>query len=188
MIEIRIHGRGGQGAVVASELLAEAAYKDGKYAQSSVSYSPERRGSPVEAFIRIDNEFITVRSKIYEPDCVIVLDKVLFQNVEMVTKGLKQGGWLIINTHDIEKELNLPKKFRIAIVDANRIASKYNLVTSAMPIVNTSVLGAFSRATQIVNIAPLVEAIRENVPGKQEENAGAAMEAYDQVKILGECI
>jgi len=185
MIEIRIHGRGGQGVVLASEILAEATHKAGKYAQSLATYSPERRGSPVQAFIRIDEKFINIRSQIYEPDCILILDRVLLEDTEDLIKGLKSGGWLIINADDIGKNLKLFTNYKVAIVDASRIAAKHNLITSSMPIVNTSILGAFSKATKILDLKPILEAIRESVPAKHEENVKAAQDAFKEVKFYG---
>jgi 2-oxoisovalerate ferredoxin oxidoreductase gamma subunit len=97
MIEIRIHGRGGQGAVVASRMLVTAAAKEGKKVQAFPTFGSERRGAAVAAFARVDGEKIRIHSEVYTPDCVIVLHPVLYKTVD-VTAGLKQGGWIIINS------------------------------------------------------------------------------------------
>lgn len=97
MVEIRFHGRGGQGAVIASKILASALFKEGKYAQSFPAFGAERRGAPVMAFTRFDKKTITRRSMVYEPDHVVVLDEPILEVVD-VTAGLKENGWILINT------------------------------------------------------------------------------------------
>ena len=144
LIEIRWHGRGGQGAVTSAELLAKAAIDEGKYAQAFPAFGPERRGAPVVAFDRIDNQSpIRVRAEIREPDVVIVLDPTLLSVVK-VTAGLKPKGILIINTsknfETIEKDFG--SDWKLALVDANRIARE----VLGVPIVNTTMLGALLKA------------------------------------------
>ena len=97
MIEIRIHGRGGQGAVIASEVLASAFFKEGKFVQAFPAFGAERRGAPVAAFARVDDQPIRIRHFIYEPDHIIILDPTLIESTQ-VDSGLKEGGWIIINT------------------------------------------------------------------------------------------
>src|SRR4030042_6573055 len=125
MMEIRLHGRGGQGAVTSAELLALGAISEGKYAQAFPSFGPERRGAPVVAFCRISDERIRVRAVIARPDIVLVLDPSCFRLVD-VSAGLKAEGILVTNTRfspeDIKKELGV--KTRLATVDANRIAQE----------------------------------------------------------------
>jgi 2-oxoacid:acceptor oxidoreductase gamma subunit (pyruvate/2-ketoisovalerate family) len=185
MIEIRIHGRGGQGAVVASKILAIAFFKEGKYVQSFPAFGVERRGAPVAAFIRTGQEFIYLRSEIYQPDHVIVLDPTLIGPIA-VTGGLKEGGWLLINS---EKEpnqyhvLNPSRHYRIATVNANHIARQHHLGSPTNPIVNTAIVGAFARISNLVSIDSVEAAIREEVPIEKEENAKAARDAY--IGILG---
>lgn len=184
MIEIRMHGRGGQGTVVASKILADAAFRDGKYAQSFPQYGVERRGAPVVAFTRIaehENE-LAVRSNIYEPHHIVILDPTLIGAVD-VFHGLKEGGWVIINTPESPEKFNIDPKYRVATVDASGIAIKYRLGSKTQPIVNTAILGAFVRATGIVTLDSLLTAIEENSPAKKEENVKAAEEAYNSTKI-----
>jgi len=178
MIEIRIHGRGGQGAVVASQVLAVAAFREGKYVQAFPAFGVERRGAPVVAFARISDRPIRIRSQIYNPDHIIVLDPTLLQAVD-VTAGLKEKGWIIINSDRPPEEFDLPRKFRVATVDANSIAVKHRLGTRTAPI---AILGAFSRITGIVGLEAVLEAVRETVPIRQEENVAAAKEAYELVR------
>ena len=179
MIEIRIHGRGGQGAVTSAELLAVAAFKDKKYAQSFPMFGVERRGAPVTAFIRVADERINIRSKIYEPQHLIVLEPTLLNAID-ITEGLKEGGFIVINTKKKPEELNIKvNNSKIATVDATGIALKHRLGSSAAPIVNTAILGGFAKATGFVKIESIVEAIKKEVPIKPEENAQAAIDAYN---------
>jgi len=180
MIEIRIHGRGGQGAVVASAVLASALFYDGRYVQAFPAFGVERRGAPVMAFTRWDYKPIRIRTNVYRPDHVIVLDWTLILEGVDVATGLKENGWILINSsRDLEvKDFS---KYKIAIVDASAIAVRYKLGTPTAPVVNTAILGAFSKITGMVTIGSVIRAIRENVPDKQEENVAAAREAYSKV-------
>jgi len=180
MIEIRIHGRGGQGAVVASEMLAKAVFHEGKYIQSFPAFGVERRGAPVMAFTRIDEKPIRIRTQIYEPNHIMVLDPTLLEVVD-VTAGLKEDGWILINSVDPPKAFDFPAKYRVATVDANTIATKYRLGPRNAPIVNTAILGAFSRITGIVQLESVVEAVRTSVPIKPDANVAAVKEAYELV-------
>ena len=181
MIEIRFHGRGGQGSVIASELLARAAFAEGKDVQSFPMYGVERRGAPVTAFTRVDENVVRDKSKIHTPDIVIVLDMALLDSVD-VTEGLKPDGKVILNTgkppEDVDLGIDNPKY----TVDASDIAVKHGLGSKVAPIVNTAILGAVVKATGIVDIDTLVEVIREHAPAKKEENAKAAKEAYEKVR------
>ncbi len=184
MIEIRFHGRGGQGAVVASNLLAQAAFLEGKDVQAFPYFGVERRGAPVTAFTKIDDKPVRIKSQIYEPDYVVVLDASLLKAVD-VTQGLKDGGVVLINTD--RKPGNIKGvKGRIATVDATTIAVKHGLGSKEAPIVNTAVLGAFAKATGIVKIDSIVDSILESAPAKKKENAEAAKEAFEKVIMGGE--
>jgi 2-oxoacid:acceptor oxidoreductase gamma subunit (pyruvate/2-ketoisovalerate family) len=186
MIEIRMHGRGGQGAVIASKILADAAFLEGKYVQSFPQFGVERRGAPVAAFVRIaEGEAYFVRSLIYEPDHVIVLDPTLLEAVN-VLQGVKKGGWILVNHPGDPKDLQIAADYRVATVDAARIAVAHGLGSPTQPIVNTSILGAFVKVTEIVSLDSLLKAIEKGVPLKKEENVKAAMEAYEAVKFLKE--
>ncbi|HSR10134.1 MAG TPA: 2-oxoacid:acceptor oxidoreductase family protein [Thermodesulfobacteriota bacterium] len=179
MVEIRFHGRGGQGAVIASKILASAFFKEGKHAQAFPAFGSERRGAPVMAFTRIDRKEITRRSMIYEPDHVVVLDEPILDVVD-VTAGLKDKGWILINTPKAPPEFPGLKKFRVATVDANRIAVDHSLGSISAPVVNTVILGAFARITGLVGLAAVLEGIKEYVPSKPESNIAAAKEAYEK--------
>src|SRR5512147_943792 len=182
MIEIRIHGRGGQGAVVASKMLVTAAAREGKKVQAFPLFGAERRGAPVAAFARIDGQKIRIHSEIYNPDCVIVLDPVLDKTVN-VTAGLKDGGFILLNTTQAPEAYPFANRFRVATVDASGIALKHRLGSRTEPIVNTAILGAWARFTGFIGIEALAETIREAVPGKGKENEAAAREAYENVKV-----
>ncbi|MGQ9673819.1 MAG: 2-oxoacid:acceptor oxidoreductase family protein [Candidatus Aminicenantales bacterium] len=184
MIEIRFHGRGGQGTVVASKVLADALAKEGNYVQAYPEFGVERRGAPVFAFIRIDNKPIYDKSRIYEPDHVVVVDPTLVDAID-VTEGLKDGGIIIINSDKRPDEFNFPNKFRVATVPATDIAVKHKLGTLAAPIVNTAIVGAVVKILNLTRLDSLLAAIEEGVPTKPEANMAAAREAYERAeKIL----
>ncbi len=178
MYEVRFHGRGGQGAVTAANILAIAAVEQGFYAQAFPFFGVERRGAPVQAFTRIDDKRIDLRMNVYNPDTVVVLDPTLMSVVD-VTSGLKEGGIIIVNTSKKPEDFNFPG-YRVATVNATEIALRNHLGSQAAPIVNTAILGAYAKAVGNVDIEYVVKAIRENAPAKKEENALAAKEAYEQ--------
>lgn len=182
MQEIRFHGRGGQGSVIGSEVLAHAFFIEGKFIQSFPAFGVERRGAPVTAFCRIDDRQINLRSQIYHPDHVVVLDASMIQNVNVI-EGLKKNGTILINS---SKESGYFKEFfgsdyRVFVIDAAGIAVSHRLGSAANPIVNTAILGAFAKATGLVGIQAVLHAIEEYVPVKKAQNQQAAQDAYDQV-------
>ncbi len=177
MIEIRFHGRGGQGTVVASKILADAISKEGNYVQAYPEFGVERRGAPVIAFIRIDDSPIYDKSRIYKPDYVVVVDPTLIEAID-VTEGLKEGGIIIVNSDKKPEELKFPDKYKVVTINATGIAVKHKLGTLAAPIVNTSVVGAVVKILNLAKIESVLEAIREGVPSKPEDNIAAAKEAY----------
>ncbi len=178
MVEIRMHGRGGQGAVIAAKILASALFKEGKHAQSFPSFGVERRGAPVLAFTRIDDKPIRLRCEIYEPDHLVILDPSLIVHTP-ITAGLKPGGTILVNSERDGGSLGLPAEFRIATIDATGIAVRHGLGSKAIPVVNTAILGAFARLTGLVGIDAVSAAVRESVPAKQDANERATREAYD---------
>jgi 2-oxoacid:acceptor oxidoreductase gamma subunit (pyruvate/2-ketoisovalerate family) len=178
MVEIRFHGRGGQGTVVASKILADAIAKEGNYVQAYPEFGVERRGAPVFAFIRIDDKPIYDKSRIYTPDHVVVVDPSLVDVID-VTEGLRDGGWIIINSEKKSGEFNYPNKYKVATINATEIAVKHRLGTRAAPIVNTAIVGAVVKILKLAKIESVLEAVREDVPTKPEDNAAAAKEAYD---------
>jgi 2-oxoacid:acceptor oxidoreductase gamma subunit (pyruvate/2-ketoisovalerate family)/2-oxoacid:acceptor oxidoreductase delta subunit (pyruvate/2-ketoisovalerate family) len=183
MIEIRFHGRGGQGAVIASELLAQAAFLDGKKPQSFPFFGVERRGAPVTAFTRIDDRPIGVRTSITSPDVVVVLDPGLLERTP-VTDGLRPNGLLLVNTSKPAEMLVAPAGVRRAAVDATKIALAHGLGTPMMPIVNTAILGALARATAVVSLEALSRAVTQFVPARPEENRLAARDGYTGVEVV----
>lgn len=180
MYEVRFHGRGGQGAVTAATILADAAFREGKDVQAFPIFGVERRGAPVAAFMRMDTKPIDLKTQIYEPDSVIVLDPTLL-NVVDVAKGLKENGKIIINTSKKPSEFNFGKA-KIYTIDATEIAIKYGLGTKTNPIVNTAILGTYSKAVGNVGMKAIEEAITEKAPRKKEENRKAAKEAYEKTR------
>ncbi len=181
MVEIRFHGRGGQGTVVASKVLADAIAREGNYVQAYPEFGVERRGAPVYAFLRIDNKPIYDKSRIYRPDHVVVVDPTLIEKIN-VSDGLKDGGWIIVNSDKQPEEIDFPKKYKIATINATRIAKKYKLGTLAAPIVNTAIVGAVVKILGLAQIGTVLDAVQEGVPIKPEDNAAAAKEAYKTVK------
>ena len=179
MTEIRFHGRGGQGTVIASKILADAISKEGNYVQAYPEFGVERRGAPVFAFIRIDNKPIYDKSRIYNPDHVVVVDPTLVDAID-VTEGLKEGGLIIVNSDKKPEELNFPNKFKVVTINATAIAVKHKLGTMAAPIVNTAIVGAVVKMLNLAKIESVLEAVLEGVPLKQEENAAAAKVAYEK--------
>jgi 2-oxoacid:acceptor oxidoreductase gamma subunit (pyruvate/2-ketoisovalerate family) len=178
--EIRIHGRGGQGSVTAAELLAHAAFIEGKWVQAFPYFGAERRGAPVKAFTRISDESILVHSQVYNPDYVIVLDPAIYKTVD-VTEGLKKDGIIILNTTKNPAETGI-KNYKVATVDATGIALELNLLVAGSPVVNTSIIGAFAKATEEIKLENVVKAIKETWSGAAgEKNARAAELAYDRL-------
>ena len=175
MIEIRFHGRGGQGAVTAAEILAKAAFEDGKYCQAFPFFGAERKGAPVMAFSRINNKPIRRRYQVYNPDYVIVLDETLLEAVDVLS-GLKTDGKIILNT---KGNLELGENIDSYNIDATGIA----LDILRVPIVNTVMLGAFAGVTGEVSLDSIIKITKETFPGKiGEKNAEAAKIAYEQIK------
>lgn len=185
MLEIRLHGRGGQGTVVASKILAEAFFHEGKYVQAFPSFGVERRGAPVAAFIRVGEAGETdfVRCEIYRPHHLIILDATLLKQVNILN-GFQKGGWIVVNTPKDPDELNLPVECRLAVLDAKAVAVKNKLGTAAAPIVNVPIAAAFAGATGLLSLESMLKAVKEEVPVRVEENLKAAEEAFKAVKIL----
>jgi len=180
MIEIRWHGRGGQGAVTSVELLALAAIEEGKYAQGFPAFGPERRGAPVMAYNRVSEKPIKIRSGIYHPDVVVVLDPSLVGLVN-VTDGLKPDGLLIVNTSKPAENLReqLKYKGKLATVDATFIARE----ELGVPIANTTMLGAVMKATKVLKLESLDEPIEERFGKIAYKNKNALKRAYKDVKL-----
>lgn len=178
MIEIRIHGRGGQGGVTLAKLISTSRYLLGDSVQAFGVYAAERSGAPLQAFCRYDADAITNRNLIYEPDHVIVLDPTLVHLG--VTKGLRPGGWILINTADGVGALDGQfDGYRVATIDATSIARTHKLGTASVPIVNTALLGAFSAIMGFP--AEDAERALEHL-GFMGGNIDAARDAFEQVQ------
>ncbi len=181
LIEIRWHGRGGQGGVTSAELVAKAAINEGKYAQAFPAFGAERRGAPVMAFVRIsDDKPIRVRSEVTEPDLVVVLDSSLLRVVN-VTSGLKANGMLIVNSKKRPEQLGQESDFNcsIATIDATKIAREVLGVT----IVNTSMIGALIKAAGVVNLESLIEPLKKRFGRLADRNIDAMKRAYEETLI-----
>ena len=173
--------------MIAAELLARAAFREGKSVQSFPFFGVERRGAPVTAFSRIDDRPIRLRTSITTPDIVVVLDPGLLKGVP-VTAGARPGGLLLVNTERTPDRLGIPFDGRVATVDATSIAIAHGLGSLTQPIVNTAILGALARVGGFVGIESVVAAITEAVPAKPEENAAAARDAYAGVLTPAEVV
>jgi pyruvate ferredoxin oxidoreductase gamma subunit len=181
MFQIRIHGRGGQGVVTATELLSVAAFEEGAFAQAFPSFGSERMGAPVVAFCRIDDREIRLREPILEPDALIVQDPTLFKVID-VFQGLRPQGYLLVNTnknfddlHIAAKVANIPSG-HARTVNATELALKY----VGRPVPNAALLGAFAALSGVVQLKSVVNAIRQAFPGEiGEANVDAATAAFE---------
>ncbi len=178
MIEIRLHGRGGQGAVTASRIIATAAYEEGKYSQAIPMYGTERRGAPLTAFVRIDDVRVRERELVHNPEISIVLDPLIAKQ-QAVVDSLKPGGLVLLNTAYPPEEVKIGGDFKVATVDATTIA----LETLGRPITNTAILGAFAKVTGLLKVESLEKAIKKYFPGRLGDmNIAAVKRSYEEVK------
>ena len=179
MIEIKFRGRGGQGAVIASEILGRAFFLEGKYPQCFSVFGGERRGAPVFGFLRVDDEPILLKCQIKHPDQVIIFDLSLAEEMEIV-REIKPGGMILINTNWEIDSFKTLRTFKMGLIHASVIARSAGLGDTF----NTAMLGAYVRLTHLVRLETLIEAVRVMVPTKVEENVRALKEAYEKVKIF----
>jgi 2-oxoacid:acceptor oxidoreductase gamma subunit (pyruvate/2-ketoisovalerate family) len=182
--EIRWHGRGGQGAITAAKILAQAAYLEGyRGVTAAPSFGAERRGAPVSASTRIGPQTIMVVSQVESPNVVVVLDHTLLKYDE-VKSGLVKGGWLIVNSWRHPKELDLGGGFNIATADATEVCSSLGLIVAGITVVNTAILGAFIRATEAVSMSSVEKAIRERFSDQEVSiNLAAIARTYKITKL-----
>jgi pyruvate ferredoxin oxidoreductase gamma subunit len=181
MIEMRFHGRGGQGAVTSAELVAQAAIDTGRYATAFPSFGPERRGAPVVAFARVDDQPVRLRSKVYNPDVIIVLDPSLLE-IGNPAEGLRENGILIINSSQDAQSLRnqISYKGRLALVDASRIARE----VIGLPITNTTMVGALVKGTNLVALEALKEPFRRRFGKIAARNIEAMERAYKETNVI----
>jgi 2-oxoacid:acceptor oxidoreductase gamma subunit (pyruvate/2-ketoisovalerate family) len=179
MKEIIFYGRGGQGAVTAANLIVQAAFLEGKYGLAYPSFGAERRGAVVNGYARIDDKPINIHQQIYEPDIVVVLDKKILQMTNVLA-GLKDNGFVILNTDKVVEDFIVPNG-RLFIVDATKICQELGLIISGWAVVNTAILGALSKATNIVSIDSIVKAIQDNWKESiAKKNIEATIRAYNE--------
>jgi pyruvate ferredoxin oxidoreductase gamma subunit len=184
LVEIVFHGRGGQGSVTAANLLVAAALEDGnKGVQAFPFFGAERRGAPVRAFARISSKEIHLRSEIYNPDFVIVLDESIMDIVD-VLKGVKKDGEILINTRNKPEEFDFSKKYNVSTVNATDIAIKNKILVGGIPVVNTPILGAVPRILDKVSLKSIQKTVKSKWKGElSDQNVKATQDAYDQVEV-----
>jgi len=182
-MEIRWHGRGGQGVVTANEVLAAAALKEGKYIKAFPEVGPERMGAPIRAFARLSDKPINVHSQVYYPDYVVVIDPTLLTN-PMVKEGLKPTGKIVANYPDGREKLKalVDNGYDVHAVNASKISAE----ELGRPMANTAMLGAFIRVSKVVKIETVTAELAAKFAGKfspevVRKNVRAVQRAYDEV-------
>lgn len=179
--EIRIHGRGGQGAVLACSILAQALIDDGKHAVAIPSFGFERRGAPVAAFLRFDTQPIRAMTNVYHPDCVVCIDPTVSRTVDIFA-GMKPGGTVVLTTKAKLEELSFPDSIsRVGLCDAVGIA----LSIYRKPVTNAVMLGAFARTTGLLTLTSLKEALQQMDfrDAGLTENLAAAERGYNETVV-----
>jgi len=182
--EIRWHGRGGQGAITAAKIMAQAAYFDGYRGVTAIPwFGAERRGAPVSASTRVSVEPILVVSQVEEPDMVVVLDQTLLRDSTVIS-GLRPGGWLVVNSSRDPGDVNANGRFNIAWVDATAICRELGLIVAGLIVVNTAMLGAIARASDLVGMSSVERAVRDRFPGRAASlNLAAIAKSFDITEI-----
>jgi 2-oxoacid:acceptor oxidoreductase gamma subunit (pyruvate/2-ketoisovalerate family) len=178
MIEVKFRGRGGQGAVIASEILGKSLFLEGKWPQAFPHFGGERRGAPVFSFLRVDDEPILLKCQVKQADHVVIFDLAL-ANEQEVFRELKPNGLVLINT---SREIGFFRKWRafgLGLINAGAIAQSVGLGHTF----NTAILGAYVRLTGLVKMETLLSVVREMVPSKIDANLQAARRAYEEAKI-----
>lgn len=183
LYEIRWHGRGGQGAITAAKILAQAAFREGyRGITAAPAFGAERRGAPVSASTRISHEPVLVMSQVENPDVVVVLDDTLLKHAG-VLDGLTKGGWLIVNSRQEPGQLNCNGEFSVATADATTICHDLGLIISGLTVVNTAILGSFAKATGLLNLKSIESVIRERFSSADLDiNLAAIEKTYDITK------
>ncbi len=185
MFEFRLHGRGGQGIVVAASIFAEAVFLEGFYARAFSLFGAERRGAPVTAFIRVSKDRLMPRSRIYQPDYVVVFDSTITGST--LIAGLKDEGTLLVNggeswDDNLTGILGPDNRYQIKTVDATQIAWKHKLAIGSFPMVNTVMLGAMGRISGLTSLENLISSIKKRVSASIDANISAVTEGYERVK------
>jgi 2-oxoacid:acceptor oxidoreductase gamma subunit (pyruvate/2-ketoisovalerate family) len=182
--EIRWHGRGGQGAITAAKIVAQAAYFQGYTGVTAApSFGAERRGAPVSASTRISGETVLVVSQVETPDVVVVLDHTLLGHEDVVS-GLVKGGWLVVNTWLQPKKLIAEGKFNIATANATDVCRQLDLIVAGQTVVNTAILGAFLRATKFLELENIEKVIKERFSNSAADvNIKAIKMTYDITEL-----
>lgn len=178
MIEIKFLGKGGQGVVVASEILARACFEEGMYPQCFSIFGGERRGAPVSAFVRVDHQKIYLKCDIDHPHHFIIFDESLFNEKEIAEQVIP-GGILLLNIGE-GISLESLKRYKVGRIQALEISKKHGLGA----IVNTAILGAYIRISQIIRLETLLKVIKDTVPAAIDQNIAAAKEAHDTVYVV----
>jgi 2-oxoacid:acceptor oxidoreductase gamma subunit (pyruvate/2-ketoisovalerate family) len=178
MVQIKFLGKGGQGIVIASEILARACFEENLYPQCFSLYGGERRGATVASFVRVDQKKIYLKCDIDRPDHLIFFDKSIFNEKE-VAGQVESGGYLLLNSEE-NHPLNGLEEFKVGRINALEISKKHGLGV----IVNTAILGAYVRLTNIISLDTLLRVILEIVPTAAGQNVMAAKEAYDRLSIF----
>jgi 2-oxoacid:acceptor oxidoreductase gamma subunit (pyruvate/2-ketoisovalerate family) len=179
MIEIKFKGRGGQGAVVASEILGRALFMEGKFPQCFSLFGGERRGAPVTGFLRVDDKPILLKCQIKHPDHMIIFDLSLTDEKEIFLE-LKPNGLILINSNKGIDFFGSLRRYKVGLIDALPIARNVGLGGTF----NMAMLGAYNRLAHLVKMETLVEVVREMVPAKIEQNIAAVKEAYEQAEVF----
>jgi len=184
MKEIRIHARAGQGAITTASLLGYAYFLQGFYPYAFPHFGAARMGAPMNAFVRVDAKPVRLRSQIYEPDYVLVVDSTLLRSFNCFS-GLKDDGTAIINAKEGIEIPKLKAKQKVFIISANDIALK----TIGRPLGNTALIGAFAAATGEIRLDFLLEVINKRFTGKaQEGNIQAAKQGFNYIKDNKQCL
>ncbi len=185
-IEVRWHGRGGQGAVTAAEILAEAAYYEGfKGVTAAPFFGAERRGAPVIATNRFAREQVRTMSLVKNPDVVVVLDETILKVVNVVA-GIQPDGLVLVNSPKPPEEFHFNAPVRVATTDASRWAQEAGLIISGAVLFNTAILGGFAKATGLVSLESIEKSLRNHFKGDAaEKNVTGARSAYEQTMLSG---
>jgi len=179
MNEIKFYGRGGQGVVMASQMLGLAFFKAGMYPQCYSLFGGERRGAPVVSFLRVDKDKILLKCDIKHPNEMIYIDEGLMEHDEVRT-SMHPSGWILVNTNQPWEAFKDLSEFNLGLIDAPAIAEELGLGH----VVNTAILGAYCRLTGHFSMDYLFDAIEEMVPAKKEANLEAVRRGYAELNII----